>query len=131
MFLFPALNRFWTFICHLYLNLLYVAASINITVFSVVWGFHLRGIRMLLGGPNNPDKCLFEMKSVMSDSLRPMDIACQAPPSMEFSRQEYWNGLPFPSPGNLPDSEIELGSPALQADTLPCEPPRNPKCPFT
>ena len=47
----------------------------------------------------------------------------QAPPSMGFSRQEYWSGLPFPSPGDLPDPGIEPGSPALQADTLPSEPP--------
>ena len=38
---------------------------------------------------------------------------------MEFSRQEYWSGLPFPSPGDLPDSGIEPGSPALQEDSLP------------
>ena len=49
--------------------------------------------------------------------------AYQAPPSMEFSRQEYLSGLPFPSPGNLPDSWIKPGSPALQADALPSEPP--------
>ena len=46
----------------------------------------------------------------------------QAPLSMEFSRQEYWNGLPFPSAGDLPDSGIKLRSPALQADSLPSEP---------
>ena len=43
----------------------------------------------------------------------------QAPPSTGFSRQEYWSGLPFPSPGNLPDPGIEPRSPALQADALP------------
>ena len=42
---------------------------------------------------------------------------------MGFSRQEYWRGLPFPSPGDLPDPGIEPGSPTLQADTLPSEPP--------
>ena len=42
---------------------------------------------------------------------------------MGFSRQEYWSGLPFPSPGDLPNPGIELGSPALQADALPSEPP--------
>ena len=41
----------------------------------------------------------------------PMDLAHQAPPSMEYSRQEYWSGLPFPSPGDLPDPGIEPGSP--------------------
>ena len=43
--------------------------------------------------------------------------------SMGFSRQEYWNGLPCPSPGDLLDSGIKPGSPALQADSLPSEPP--------
>ena len=48
-------------------------------------------------------------------------IACQAPLSMGLSRQEYWSGLTFPSPGDLPRSGIEPGSPALQADDLPIE----------
>ena len=52
----------------------------------------------------------------------PMDIAYQAPPSMGFPRQEYWSGLPFPSPGDLPNPGIEPGSPALQADALLSEP---------
>ena len=51
----------------------------------------------------------------------PWTVACQAPLSMGFSRQEYWNGLPFPSPGDLPNPGIEPGSPALQADSLPTE----------
>ena len=42
---------------------------------------------------------------------------------MAFSRQEYWSGLPFPSPGDLPDPGIEPGSPELYADTLPSKPP--------
>ena len=46
-------------------------------------------------------------------------VAYQARPSMGFSRQEYWSGLPFPSPGDLPDPGIEPRSPALQADALP------------
>ena len=46
-------------------------------------------------------------------------VAYQAPPSMGFSRQEYWSGLPLPSPGDLPDPGIEPGSPAFQADALP------------
>ena len=53
----------------------------------------------------------------------PWTVAYQAPPSMEFSRQEYWSGLPFPSPGDLPDPGVKPGSPALQADALPSEPP--------
>ena len=46
-------------------------------------------------------------------------VACRAPPSVGFSRQEYWSGLPFPSPGDFPDPWIETASPALQADSLP------------
>ena len=52
----------------------------------------------------------------------PWTVACQAPLSMEFSKQEYWSGLPFPSPGYLPNPGIKpasLVSPALQADSLP------------
>ena len=50
--------------------------------------------------------------------VTPWTVAHQAPPSMEFSSQEYWSGLPFPSPGDLPDPGIEPGAPALQADVL-------------
>ena len=53
-------------------------------------------------------------------------VACQAPLSMEFSRQEYWSGLPFPSPGDLPDARTEPGSPTQQADSLLSEPPGKP-----
>ena len=56
----------------------------------------------------------------------PWTVSYQAPLSMEFSRQEYWSGLPFPSPGDLPDPGIEAGSPALQADSLPSESPGKP-----
>ena len=60
--------------------------------------------------------------SVMSySSATPQTVARQAPLSMGFSRQEYWSGLPIPSPGNLPDPRIEPGSPTLQADSLPSE----------
>ena len=48
---------------------------------------------------------------------------------MEFSRQEYWSGLPFPSPGDLPDPGIEPRSPAFEADTLTSEPPGKPNKP--
>ena len=53
----------------------------------------------------------------------PWTVARQAPLSKWFFRQEYWSGLPFPSPGDLPDPGIEPGSPTLQADFLPSEPP--------
>ena len=56
----------------------------------------------------------------------PWTGAYQASPSMGFSRQEYWSGLPFPSPGNLPGPGMEPGSPALEADALTSEPPGKP-----
>ena len=72
--------------------------------------------------------CVCISRSVVSDSLRPhgLYIARQAPLSLEFSRQEYRSGLPFPSLGDLPDPGIEPGSPALQADALPSELLRKP-----
>ena len=56
----------------------------------------------------------------------PWTVAHQAPPSMGFSRQEYWSGFPFPSPGDLPNLGIEPRSPSLQADALTSEPPGKP-----
>ena len=56
----------------------------------------------------------------------PWTAAYQAPLSMGFSRQEYWSGLLFPSPGDLPDPGIEPGFPTLEADTLTSEPPGKP-----
>ena len=66
-----------------------------------------------------------EVKSLSRVRLfaTPWTVAYQAPPSLGFSRQEYWSGLPFPSPGYLPNPGIEPGSPVLQADALPSEPP--------
>ena len=54
-------------------------------------------------------------------------VAHQAPPSIGFSGQDYWNGLPCPPPGDLPNPRIELRSPILQADSLPSEPAKKPK----
>ena len=67
-----------------------------------------------------------EVKSLSRVQLfaTPWTVAQQASPSMGFSRQEYWNGLPFPSPGDLPDPGIEPRSPAWQADALTSEPCR-------
>ena len=58
----------------------------------------------------------------------PWSVVLHAPLSIGFSRQEYWSGLPFPSPGDLPDPGIEPRSPALQADSLPTELPVKPQC---
>ena len=59
--------------------------------------------------------------------VTPWTVARQAPWSMGFPRQEYWIGLPFPSPGDFPNPGIEPGSPELQADSLLPEPPGKPK----
>ena len=70
-----------------------------------------------------------QVTSVVSDSVTAWTVAHQAPLSMEFPRQEYWSGLPFASPGDLPDPGLELMSPAylaLQEDSLPSELPGKP-----
>ena len=64
--------------------------------------------------------------SVVADSSTPWTVAHQAPLPMEFSRQEYWSGLPYPPPGDLLDPGIKLVSPALQADSFLSEPLSNP-----
>ena len=71
--------------------------------------------------------CMSKVKSLSRVRLfvTPWTIAHQAPPSMEFSREEYWGGLPLPSPGDLPNPWIEPGSLALWADALLSEPPGN------
>ena len=65
-------------------------------------------------------------RSFVSDSVNPWIVARQAALSMEFSKQEYESGLPFPSPGDLLDPGMEPGSPALQEDSLLSEPPGKP-----
>ena len=60
---------------------------------------------------------------VVSSFATPWTVAFQDPLSMGFSRQEHWSGLPFPSPGDLPDPGIKPSSPALQVDSLLSEPP--------
>ena len=66
----------------------------------------------------------FEVSSI--NIMTPWTVAHQAPPSMEFSKQKYWSGLPFPSPGDLPNQGIEPRTPSFQADPLLSEPPGNP-----
>ena len=79
--------------------------------------------------PNSPKRKEKESESEvaqfsLSDSVTPWTAAYHASPSMGFSRPEFWSGLPFPSPEDLPDpGRIEPKSPTLQADTLPSEPP--------
>ena len=61
----------------------------------------------------NTEKVKVKSLSTVQPFATPWTVAYQIPPSIGFSRQEYWNGLPFPSPGDLPDPGIEPGSPAL------------------
>ena len=61
--------------------------------------------------------CETVSRSVVSDSVPPWTVVCQAPLSVEFSGQEYSSGVPFPSPGDLPDTGIEPRSAALQVDS--------------
>ena len=60
----------------------------------------------------------------------PWTVAHQTPPSMGFSRQEYWSGLPCPPPVDLPDPGVDPGSPALQVDSSLSEPPGKPHAPW-
>ena len=76
-------------------------------------------------GPSRKFHIYVKVKVLVAQSCpilcHPCTVTHQAPLSMEFSRQEYWSGLPFLSPGNLPNQVIEPGSPALQADYLMSE----------
>ena len=72
---------------------------------------------MLISNPDpvsKPQYACMLRRSVMSDSAKPWTAAHQAPLSMGSSRQEYWSGLPYPSPRDLPNPGIEPGSPILQ-----------------
>ena len=83
-------------------------------------------LQCCLGSPEYIYKCYkIVVKSLSCVRLfaTQWTVAYQAPPSMGFSRQEYWSGLPFPFPGALPNPGIEPRSPALQTETLPSEPP--------
>ena len=77
--------------------------------------------------PHSFPNCSSQKVKVKSLSHVQLFVAHLAPPSMGFSRQEYWSGLSFLSPGDLPDPRIKPRPPALQADSLPAEPPGKPK----
>ena len=66
--------------------------------------------------------CMLSHFSPVRIFVTPWTVAHQAPLSMEFPRQENWGGLPFPSPGDLPNPRVKPGSPKLQTDSLPSEP---------
>ena len=70
------------------------------------------------GSEENESESESEFAQWCPTLVTPWTVAYQAPPPMRFSRQEYWSGLPFPSPGDLPDPGIEPGSSTFQADAL-------------
>ena len=92
----------------------------NMHIFLLSKGFQLSptAAPKLHSAPNWNNSLPFVAKSCPT-LASPWTVAFQAPLSMGFSRQQYWSGLPFPSPGDLPDPGIEPRSPALQADSLP------------
>ena len=91
----------------------------------LVQGSHVINVGVATEGSHSTYPLKVKVKSLSCAHLfaTPWTVAHQAPPSIGFSRQEYWSGLSFPSPGDLPNPRIKLRSPALQADSLPSEPP--------
>ena len=94
-----------------------VVLSLSETLMKMSYSIHYSVSATLL--------MLSEVKSLSHVQLfvTPWTVAYQAPPSMGFSRQEYWNETSFPSPGDFPDQGIKPGCPALKADALSSEPP--------
>ena len=96
----------------------------KIFLYSIAWIYHF-----YLFMYSSVDRLACLSCSVVSNSMTPLIVAHQAPLSVEFPRQEYWSGLPFPSPEDLPNPGIEPMSPmslALQVDSLPTEPSGKP-----
>ena len=96
-------------------------------ILSFLQSRHLKTLLVLLMiYPVCVSVCVYVSRSVMSDSASSWTEALQAPLFMGFSKQEYWSGLPFSSPGDFPNPGIKLRSPTLQANSLPSEPPESP-----
>ena len=84
---------------------------------------HNHNLLLYISNTSHTPCCCLVAESCPTLFATPRIVAHQAPLSMGFPRQEYWCGLPFPSAGDIPEPGIEPGSPALQADSLPSEPP--------
>ena len=97
----------------------YVSFDTNIQVLKLFCSFFIERIKR--------KKKKMESLSRVWLFATPWTVAYQAPPSMGFSRQEYLSGVPFPSPGDLPDPGIKPRFHKLWADTLPSEPPGKPQ----
>ena len=94
--------------------LLYLWCKLVLLI-TVLWMIHSKSKK-------KPNACMLNPFSHVWLFATLWTMAHQAPLSMGFSRREYWSGLPFPSPGDLPDPGVEPGSPELLADSLPSEP---------
>ena len=125
--LWSCLTLQWTVLCQALLSMNSPGKNTRVSCHAL-----LQGIFLTQGLTEPQTYKEFELGLVkeesesVSCSVIPWTIAHQAPLGMEFSRQEYWSGLPFPSPGDLPDRGIEPRSPALQADSLLSEPQGSP-----
>ena len=107
-----------------------IVSSHGRRVKAALWVSFIRALIPLMRSPLLWLKVKVKLLSRVQLFATPWTVANQVPLSMGFSRQEYWSGLPFPSPGGLPDPGIEAGSPALEADAL-TSPPSNPSPPNT
>ena len=118
----------YTWMLHLWVLMCACFSSGLKTVFQVAWSLYIIINRLVPTSSQITFELHWVSEWVKSLSrvwlfTTPWTVAYQAPPSMGFSRQEYWSGLPFPSPEDLPDPGIERRSPAFQADALTSEPP--------
>ena len=111
----------YIFVCvHIYpYNNMYIPIPCNVLIYIHIWYIKIhtshrrKNLEDYGGGGVVTKSC--------PTLVTPWTVACQASLTMGFSRQEYWSGLPFPSPGDLPNPGIEPRFPALQADSLPTE----------
>ena len=100
-----------------------IFTTLNITSILILSECTVKFFRDILGLSELKWTGLWFSPKLGPTFMTPCTVACQAPLVIGFSKQECWNGLPFPSPGDLPDPGIESGSPALQADSLQTELP--------
>ena len=98
--------------------------SFKPTFFTPLFDLHQEALQLFIFCHKGGVICVSEVQSLSCIQLfvTPSTVAYHGPPSMGFSRQEYWSGLPLPSPEDLSNPGLEPGSPTLQADTLPSEP---------
>ena len=108
---------------------IFLTQGSNIGRFFSIWAtreaYYCQWLSLFFKEASFSNVCVKSLSCVRLFATRET-VARKAPLPMGFSRQEYWSGLPFPSPGDLPNPGIEPGSPALQAEALSSEPPGKP-----